>query len=79
MINYCVIKDTTTIIDGSGNSTEVMLRNAQKVGLTEAEVEILTAEEYQQRLASIPQPTQPPTDKERIESLEAAMLALLEV
>lgn len=78
-MKYCVIKNTATVIDGSDNADTVMIQNAANVGFTADEIEILAEEEYQQRLASIPQSPKPPTQAERIEALEAAMLALLEV
>ena len=74
---YCVIKNTTDIIDGSNNPADVMSQNAQNAGITE--FEILTEEEYQTRLEAEPQPPQPPTTDERIEATEAAILALMEV
>lgn len=45
-MNYCVIKNTTTIIDGSENPFETMIQNAINAGFEETEVEILTKEEY---------------------------------
>lgn len=63
-MKYCVIKDTTKIIDGSNNSTEIMLQNAQNTGFTEAEVEILTEEEYQARKDLEPIPPKEPTQEE---------------
>lgn len=48
-MKFCVIKDTTTVIDGSKNSEEIMIQNALNAGLTETEVEILTEEEYETR------------------------------
>jgi hypothetical protein len=56
-----------------------MVQNAQNAGFTETEVEILTEEEYEARKALEPEPLQSPTDKERIEATEAAILALMEV
>lgn len=55
-MKYCVIKDTTKVIDGSENPIGIMLQNAQNAGFTETEVDILTVEEYQKRKASEPQP-----------------------
>lgn len=74
---YCVIKDTTKVIDGSENPIEIMLQNAQNAGFSEAEVEILTEEEYKQRLENEPKPVQPPTTEERLEALELAMLDIV--
>lgn len=76
-MKYCVIKNTTKVIDGSENPLEIMLQNAQNAGITD--FEILTEEEYEARKALEPEPLQSPTDKERIEATEAAILALMEV
>lgn len=76
-MNYCVVKNTTKVIDGSDNTPDIMLQNAQSAGFTESEVEILTEAEYQARKATEPKPPQPPTEQERIEALEQAMLNLL--
>jgi hypothetical protein len=74
---YCVIKNTTTVIDGSENPLEIMIQNAQNAGFTEAEVEILTEEEYLARVEAEPKPPQPPTEGERLEALELAMLDMV--
>ena len=74
-MKYCVIKGTTTVIDGSENSIEIMEQNAQNAGI--ADFEILTEEEYQVRKASEPVPQQEPTAMERIEALEAAILEVI--
>ena len=76
-MRYCVIKNTTKVIDGSDNSTELMLQNARNAGFKEEEVEILTEEEYQARLENEPKPIQEPALEERLEALEAAMLELI--
>jgi len=41
------------------------------------EIEILTEEEYVQRVEAEPKPAQPPTLEERLEALELAMLELV--
>lgn len=69
-MKYCVIKDTVRVIDGSDNPLEIMLENAQNVGFTENEVEILTEAEYQIRLENEPKPPQEPTFEERMSALE---------
>jgi tetrahydromethanopterin S-methyltransferase subunit H len=78
-MKYCVVKNTVTVIDGSDNSEEVMIQNAINAGFTESQVEILTKEEYETRLAS--QPIQPtlPTLEERISALEEAQLATMQL
>lgn len=76
-MRYCVIKNTTIVIDGSNNSTEIMLINANNAGFTELEVEILTEEEYQERLESEPMPPETPTDAERIDMLENMILLMM--
>lgn len=67
-MKYCVIKNTTTVIDGSENTDEIMVQNAQNAGFTAGEVEILTEEEYQARKAneSIP-------PEQEIEQLKAQL------
>jgi hypothetical protein len=60
-MKYCVIKNTTTIIDGSDNSDEVMAQNAQNAGITD--FEILTEEEYQVRKANDPVPPEVEIEK----------------
>lgn len=60
-MNYCVIKNTTTIIDGSLNNKEIMFKNAVNAKFTEDEVEILTEEEYQKRKELEPKPIIEPT------------------
>lgn len=59
-MKYCVVKNTTKVIDGSNNPAEIMLRNAQNAGFTESEVEILTEEEYLTR-----KELEPPKEKEK--------------
>ena len=76
-MRYCVNRGTTTVIDGSENPVDVMLQNALNAGFSTSEVEILTEEEYQARVNAEPKPLRPPTDKERLDDLEAAMAAIL--
>ena len=76
-MKYCVIKNTTKVIDGSENPTEVMLQNAQNAGYTENEVEILTEEEYLARIESEPKPILEPSLEERLQMAEEAILFLL--
>ena len=76
MKNYCVVRGTTKVIDNTSRTVEFMLQNAQNAGFSENEIEILTEEEYLQRLESEPKLPQVPTAEDRIEALE---LALLEV
>jgi hypothetical protein len=78
-LKYCVIKNTAKVIDGSENPIEIMLQNAQNAGFSEDEVEILTEEEYLQRVEAEPKPPQPPTVEERIDATEQAILTLMEV
>lgn len=76
-MKYCVIKDTTKIIDGSENPQEVMMQNAINAGFTEPEVEILTEEEYQQRLENEPKQPTLPSVEERLQVAEDTILFLL--
>lgn len=64
-MNFCVVKNTTKIIDGSNNSIEIMLQNAQNAGFSEGEIEILSEEEYQARVELEPKPIQEPTLEEK--------------
>lgn len=74
-MKYCVLKDTTTVIDGSENTNEEMFQNATSAGFSKSQVEILTEEEYQARKALEPVPPQPPTDIELLQQ-ENAMLQM---
>ena len=76
-LRYCVIKDTTKIIDGSANSLEIMLQNAQNTGFSESEVEILTEEEYMERVELEPKPVPPPSVKERLAVAEETINIIL--
>ena len=76
-MKYCVVRNTTTVIDGSENSIEIMLQNAQNAGFSKDEVEVLTEEEYQARRVSEPVEPSKPTVSERLEALEQAMLELI--
>lgn len=59
-MKYCVVKNTTAVIDGSDNPIEIMLQNAKNAGFEESEIEILTEEEYRARKALEPiKPKQP--------------------
>ena len=73
----CVIKNTVVVIDGSGNSQDVMLQNAVNAGYTELDVEILTDSEYKLRLSGIPPVIQPPTIENRIQFIEDVLMDLL--
>jgi hypothetical protein len=64
-MNYCVIKNTTRVIDGSENPREIMIKNAANAGYTAADVEILTDAEYKARKALEPIPTPEPTLEQR--------------
>lgn len=72
-MKYCVIKDTTKVIDGSENTQEMMLQNAQNAGFEEAEIELLTGEEFEARKALELIPIAEPTENEMI------MLAIAEL
>jgi len=75
-MRYCVVKNTTIVIDGSGNHNDIMYKNAQSSGFAKDQVEILTQEQYETRKAIEPIPN-PPTDKERIIMLEDTVNYLL--
>lgn len=76
-MRYCVIKNTTKVIDGSDNSIDVMLQNARNAGFSEDEIEILTEKEYEERVKNEPKSPQKPTQEERLEALEMAVLELV--
>ena len=73
-MKYCVIKDMTTVIDGSENPEEIMLQNAKSAGYTKEQVEILTEEEYRVRIDSLPKLVPQPTIEERVANLENLQL-----
>ena len=73
-MRYCVVKDTTTVIDGSENIEEIMMQNAESAGYTKEQIEILTEEEYQTRVDSLPKETPSLTLEERISMLENLQL-----
>ncbi|WP_313636730.1 hypothetical protein [Paenibacillus sp.] len=49
-MQFCVVKNTTIVIDGSDNSLEIMIANANNSGFTEADIEILSETEYKVRV-----------------------------
>lgn len=49
-MTYCVVKNTTSVIDGSKNSKEIMINNAKQAGFDISEIEFLTEEQFQIRL-----------------------------
>lgn len=73
-MKYCLVKNSTTVIDGSENSDEIMYQNAIYAGYTENEVEIITEEEYKSRVENLPTPIPMLTLEERIEKLENLQL-----
>ena len=76
-MRYCVIKNTTIIIDGSKNLIEIMLQNALNSGYVEIDVEILTQEDYQIRKDLEPMTPKPITESERIAMIEEAINDLM--
>ena len=77
-MRYCVIKNTATIIDGSLNNTDVMLRNAVNAGFTEGQVEILTPEQFYDRKALEPPPPPQPSQDEILKAkIETETINLL--
>lgn len=75
-MKYCVVKNTTTVIDGSDNPREVMLKNALSAGFSESQVEILTESEYLARKAPEPILTPQPTPLEQVQSDIQKIIAL---
>ena len=85
-MKYCVVKNLegnlTTGIIAQGENTESLIKQALKSEyngqlLTEGDVVILTEEECLARLENEPKEPQTPTDKERIEALESALLEIV--
>lgn len=76
-MNYCLIKNTTIIIDGSTNPKEIMLANAKNSGYNETEVEILSEVEFLDRKNSEEKPTELPIFEQRLETTENTLLNLL--
>ncbi|SDO76834.1 hypothetical protein [Clostridium gasigenes] len=76
-MKYCVVKNTTTIVDGSENSEKVMYENAENAGYDNKKVEILTQEEYETRLIKIKIPISSPSIEERIVALENLLMKVL--
>lgn len=77
-MEYCVLKNTATIIDGSENPRDIMIQNAKNLGFSENDIEILTEEEYTSRKASEPVVPQLPSIDERIDMLENMILLMME-
>lgn len=80
MVKYCVVKDTVIDIAQS-EDVDKLIENALSTrldgrSLTEDDFEILTEEEYQARVDAEPKPPEPPTEQERLQALEDAMLYL---
>ena len=76
-MKYCVIINTTTVIDGSENSEEIMLKNAENSGYSKEQIEILTDEEYKTRVDSSPKPTPEQTIEDRISDVEMILAEIL--
>lgn len=77
-MEYCVIKNTTKVIDGSENHILVMRDNAIKAGFTVDEIEILTEEQYKARKELEPKPIPKLTEEQqRLLDLELAMSTIL--
>lgn len=70
-MKYCVIKNTTKIIDGSENPQEMMLQNAENTGFTAEEVEILTEEQFEARRALEPIPPQELSEIDKLKISQA--------
>ncbi|WP_068986187.1 hypothetical protein [Lysinibacillus xylanilyticus] len=77
MMRYCVVKDTTKVIDGSLNVDNVMLKNAINAGFTFEQIEILTQMQFDERLKLEPPPVTVPSEKERIVEIEKVINDLL--
>lgn len=76
-MKYCVVRNTTKVIDGSDNPPEIMLQNAINSGFEESEIEMLTEEEYKARKALEPQPAPTPSVEERLAIAEETINIIL--
>ncbi|MNO44249.1 hypothetical protein D3C76_344860 [compost metagenome] len=77
-MKYCVVKDTTIVIDGSNNPSEIMIENALNAGYSPPEVEILTEDEYKFKVELQPAQQQPITEINYLLELDYR-LSLLEL
>lgn len=69
-MKYCVVKNTTIVIDGSQNNINIMLQNALNAGFLESEIEILTEQEYEERKSLEPLPLPQPTQDDYLLDLD---------
>lgn len=80
-MKYCVIKSTTRVItkghDANSLHHQALNTKLDDIFLTANDFEILTEEEYQERLDSEPKPIPIPTSEERIKELEEMVLFLM--
>ena len=77
-MEYCVIKNTVIVIDGSQNNKETMIQNASNCGFEEVEVEILSEKDYQTRLELEFKPIELPTIEDRVTNTEIDVVTLEE-
>lgn len=82
-MNYCVIKekDTNLVYMSLENSSDIetMTENAVNVGLdlSKVDVVVLSKNEYENLKKLEPKPVPQPSETERIEALEKALLELV--
>jgi ABC-type branched-subunit amino acid transport system substrate-binding protein len=74
-MNYCVVKNTVIIIN-SNNPDEVMLEDAINSSFTSDEVEIISQEEYQNRVNNAPKGIQEPIIEDRLTCVEEILMSL---
>ncbi|WP_438348929.1 hypothetical protein ACP8HI_25650 [Paenibacillus sp. FA6] len=77
-MKYCVIKNTTTIIDGTDNPLEIMIKNALNAGFVETDIEVLTEEEYMVREDLEPAQEKHKTEVELLKEQMAIMQGALD-
>lgn len=75
-MKYCVIKGTVTVIDGSNNSSEIMIINAKSSGFNENEVEIISEEEFEERKLELKEGQENLSNPQQVMSKQIADLAI---
>lgn len=77
-MKYCVVKNTTVVIDGSSNNDEVMIKNAIGSGYSPLEVEILTSDQYHKRESELAPAVLPKSELEILKEQMATNIGALD-
>jgi len=72
-MRYCVIKDTTKVINNGLNTDESFLSDAKSAGLEVNKVEVLTKEEFESRKALEEQQPKEPSEIEILKQENARL------